>query len=70
MFAAMMGRLNCVKILAPLENGEQHNGGWTAVMWAAEYGRLACVEVLAPLENGLRRVQAGVRYSRRPTAVV
>jgi len=54
MYAAENGRLECVKILAPLEKGMQNIIGWTALMKAVREGHLECVKILAPLEKGMQ----------------
>ena len=50
MDAAWNGHLECVKILAPLDNGMKDNTGWTALVFAAARGHLECAKELASLE--------------------
>ena len=54
MWSACMGKLEHVKVLAPLEKGMKNKYGKTAMMCAARYGHLECVKILAPLEKGMK----------------
>ena len=50
MYAAKNGRLECVKILAPLEKGMQENDGWTAKRYASKYNHKDCYDYLSSFE--------------------